>query len=196
VSLRVWTIGHSSREPEAFVKLLKEASIERLLDIRTVPRSRHVPWADASQLPDLLAKNGIVYEHEPRLGGLRHAKRDSINDAWRNASFRGYADHMQTREFEAGLDALLDLARQAPTAIMCAEAVPWRCHRSLVTDALLARAGRTPGSSASSPDGCGGIEVLHILDGGVRRATMTPFAKVEGARVTYPAAAGRQSTLM
>jgi len=180
VTLRVWTVGHSSREPEDFVRLLKEASVERLLDIRTVPRSRHVPWADASQLPDLLAKNGIVYEHEPRLGGLRKAQRDSINDAWRNASFRGYADHMQTPEFESGLAALLDLAARAPTAIMCAEAVPWRCHRSLVTDALLAR----------------GVEVLHILDGGVKAAKMTPFAKVRGARVTYPAAEGRQSTLL
>jgi uncharacterized protein (DUF488 family) len=178
--MRVWTIGHSTRAPEEFVRLLKENGIERLVDVRTVPRSRHVPWAGIDELPDLLAKNGVLYEHLAALGGLRKARSDSPNDAWRNASFRGYADHMQTAEFERGLEELLSLARERPTAIMCAEAVPWRCHRSLVADALLAR----------------GVEVLNIVGAGAPKpATLTPFARVTDGKVTYPAAPGKQAKL-
>lgn len=180
MALRVHTIGHSSREPGAFVALLAQAAITRVADIRTLPRSRFVPWADADTLPRLLANHGFAYSHLPPLGGRRRPRRDSTNDAWESEGFRGYADHMQTDEFARGLDTLLALAENDNVAIMCAEAVPWRCHRSLVTDALLAR----------------GVEVLHILDDGVRPAQMTAFARVRDGRVTYPKARGVQSRLL
>ena len=169
--LRVYTVGHSTRTLDELVAMLASFGVKTLADIRTIPRSRHNPQFEGATLPGALRPRGIRYVQLPRLGGLRHARKDSPNGAWRNASFRGFADHMQTEEFEAGLDELCELASRGTVAIMCAEAVPWRCHRSLVADALLAR----------------GASVEHI--GGPSRSTphrMTPFAKVRGTRVSYP----------
>lgn len=143
-----------------------------LADVRSVPRSRHNPQFNQETLPGALQAAGIRYVHLPRLGGLRHGLgTDSPNTGWRNKSFRGFADYMLTEEFEAGLTELISIARNEPIAIMCAEAVPYRCHRSLIGDALTAR----------------GIEVLEISSK-TRAANhrMTPFARVEGERVTYP----------
>jgi uncharacterized protein (DUF488 family) len=164
------TIGHSTRSIEELIEILKAHSIEHVIDIRTVPRSRANPQFNRESLPASLQAAGIAYEHMPGLGGLRRARRDSINTAWRNASFRGYADYMQTPEFEASLDQLVAIAQERPSAIMCAEAVQWRCHRSLVADALLAR----------------GIRVEHIQS--ATRAQphrMTPFAQVNGSKIVY-----------
>lgn len=141
------------------------------MDVRTVPRSRHNPQFNRENLPASLEAAGILYRHMPGLGGLRHAAKDSINTGWRNASFRGFADYMQTDAFRESLEELIELASERPTAIMCAEAVPWRCHRSLIADALAAR----------------GIPVLEILSAtNARPHSMTPFAKVHGGEVTYP----------
>lgn len=168
---RVHTVGHSTRTLEELVELLRSFQIEVLADIRTVPRSRHNPQFDRAALSRSLRSRRIRYAHLARLGGLRHARKDSTNTAWRNASFRGFADYMQTPEFEAGLEELRELAKTGRVALMCAEAVPWRCHRSLVADALSARGARVEhitSRSRSSP---------HRLTG---------FAKVDGGRVTYP----------
>jgi len=140
-------------------------------DVRTIPRSRANPQYEGPALAAALARVGIGYAHLPRLGGFRHPRPGSENDAWRNASFRGYADHMQTPEFEAGLAELRDLAAAGPVALLCAEALPWRCHRSLLADALLAR----------------GVVVQHLTGSGrTRPHALTPFARVRGRRVTYP----------
>ncbi len=155
-----------------FIQILKARGVQQLADVRTVPRSRHNPQFDRANLPASLETAGIVYCHMPGLGGLRRAAPDSINTGWRNASFRGYADYMQTDAFRKELDELIELSRKRPTAIMCAEAVPWRCHRSLIADALVAR----------------GIPVVEILSAtDARPHRMTPFACVRGAEVTYPA---------
>jgi uncharacterized protein (DUF488 family) len=167
----VFTVGHSTRSAEEFVALLKAHAIELLVDIRTVPRSRHNPQFNRDTLPETLRRAGIEYLHLAELGGLRKAREDSINTGWRNLSFRGFADYMQTPEFESGLARLMDLAKTRRAAVMCAEAVPWRCHRSLIGDALVAR----------------GAEVLELS--GITRAQphrMTPFARVDGTRVSYP----------
>ena len=146
--------------------------IHQLVDVRTVPRSRRNPQFNKENLPVSLKAAGIRYAHMPGLGGLRHPKLDSTNLGWRNASFRGYADYMQTSEFQENLEKLIASAADAPTAIMCAEAVPWRCHRSLIADALVAR----------------GIEAIEILSAKQARPhTLTPFAQVKGREVTYPA---------
>jgi uncharacterized protein (DUF488 family) len=167
----VWTVGHSTRPIEQFLALLAEHSIERLVDVRTVPRSRHNPQFNRDALPAALESVGIAYSHVKELGGLRHARKDSPNTGWRNASFRGFADYMLTPEFEQALDGLVALAGRERAAIMCAEAVPWRCHRSLIADALTAR----------------GTGVMHIMGPGRSQPhTLTPFARVEGTRVTYP----------
>lgn len=167
----IFTIGHSTLSQDVFAAVLEAYGVERLADIRTIPRSRHNPQFNADALAEGLVRRGICYEAMPALGGLRHARKDSPNAGWRNSSFRGYADYMQTDAFAAALDTLMRIARQAPTAIMCAEAVPWRCHRSLVADALLIR----------------GIEVVDILSATEWRAhRLTSFAKVEGLRITYP----------
>lgn len=167
----VYTIGHSDRPIDEFIGLLKENGVKRLLDIRTVPRSRHNPQFNRDMLPDSLAAAGIAYEHVAELGGLRHARRDSPNGGWRNASFRGYADYMQTEEFAQQVDAVKKLARTEHCALMCAEAVPWRCHRSLVADALLVR----------------GVQVEHIMGPHkVKPHTLTPFAHVDHQHITYP----------
>ena len=168
----VMTIGHSTRTLEEFIGLLKTHGVTRVVDVRTVPRSRHNPQFNKDSLPGELKKVGLDYVHMPGLGGLRHAKLNSLNVGWRNASFRGYADYMQTPEFETSLEELIQLAKQKQIAIMCAEAVPWRCHRSLIADALLVRR----------------IRIEDIMSPARRQVhTLTPFAKVQGTTITYPA---------
>lgn len=168
----IFTIGHSTRPIDEFVQVLRSHDIGRLLDVRTVPRSRFNPQFDVTRLPALLQDAAIQYMHVPELGGLRKPRADSPNIGWRNLSFRGYADHMQTDVFKQGLDRCLDLALRERPALMCAEAVPWRCHRSLIADALVAR----------------GVEVLEITGNARSRPhTLTSFARVEGTTVTYPA---------
>lgn len=168
----IYALGHSTRSFAQLVDLLRSHGVATLADIRTIPRSRRNPQFNREELAVALPAEGIRYIHLPRLGGRRRGLgAASPNTAWRNLSFRGYADYMQTPEFAEGLAELLALAASGPVAVMCAEAVPWRCHRSLIADALFAR----------------GIVVQHIQS--PRRATahqITPFARVEGARVTYP----------
>jgi uncharacterized protein (DUF488 family) len=168
----VLTIGHSTRTLEEFIGLLQAHGATRVVDVRTVPRSRHNPQFNKASLPRALKKSGLGYVHLSGLGGLRHAKRDSLNVGWRNASFRGYADYMQTPEFEQSLEELIGLANQDRIALMCAEAVPWRCHRSLIADALLVRGIRTEDIMSLTR------RQVHVL---------TPFAKVRGTTITYPA---------
>ena len=168
----MFTVGHSTRAVDDFVALLRAHGVTCLADVRTVPRSRHNPQFNKDSLPDSLSKAGIGYVHMPGLGGLRHARPDSINRGWRNASFRGYADYMQTPEFEQNLERLIELAKESCVAIMCAEAVPWRCHRSLIADALTLR----------------GVRVLDIMS--LTRTqvhALTSFANVRGTVITYPA---------
>jgi uncharacterized protein (DUF488 family) len=168
----VLTIGHSTRALDEFIALLKAHAVTLVVDVRTIPRSRHNPQFNEDSLPDSLKKSGVGYVHMPGLGGLRHAKRDSVNAGWRNASFRGYADYMQTPEFEKQMEELIQLAKEHRIALMCAEAVPWRCHRSLIGDALTVR----------------GIRTEDIMSLKLRRLhTLTPFAHVQGRIVTYPA---------
>ena len=168
----VMTIGHSTRMLDEFIGLLQAHAVSLVADVRTIPRSRHNPQFNKTSLPEELKKAGLGYIHLPGLGGLRHAKLTSLNVGWRNASFRGYADYMQTPEFETSLEELIQLAKQKQIAIMCAEAVPWRCHRSLIADALLVRRIRT--EDIMSPT----RRQVHML---------TPFAKVQGTTITYPA---------
>jgi len=165
------TIGHSTHTLDEFIGLLQAHGATCVADVRTVPRSRHNPQFNKTSLPRLLKKAGLGYVHLPGLGGLRHAKSDSLNAGWRNASFRGYADYMQTPEFAQNLEELIQLAKQERIAVMCAEAVPWRCHRSLIADALLVR----------------GIRTEDIMSPTRRQVhTLTPFAKVRGTAITYP----------
>lgn len=172
----IFTVGHSTRPIANFVSLLEAYGIRQILDIRTIPRSRHNPQFNAEALAAALSEAGIRYIGCPALGGLRHARKDSPNDGWRNKSFRGYADYMQTDAFGDGLNTLIAARRSQRTAIMCAEAVPWRCHRSLVADALLVR----------------GIEVVDILtESDWRSHKLTPFARVEGTAITYPSEQGK-----
>ena len=168
----IFTIGHSTLPIEKFLEMLEAHGIRQLVDVRTIPKSRRNPQFGQDQLAATLEQHGIHYIHQPGLGGLRHARKDSINTGWKNASFRGYADYMQTPAFAESLAKLIESAAAAPTAIMCAEAVPWRCHRSLIADALAAH----------------GIEVEHLFTASSRKShTYTPFARVEGESVTYPA---------
>jgi uncharacterized protein (DUF488 family) len=163
-----------------FVALLLAHSVKQLIDVRTIPRSRHNPQFNRDRLPRPLQKAGIRYRHMAGLGGLRHARRDSINAGWRNASFRGFADYMQTLEFEEALDQLIHLAQKRRTAIMCAEAVPWRCHRSMIGDALLVR----------------GLRVDEITSRTrTRPHTLTAWARVKGKQLTYPANLERTTTV-
>jgi uncharacterized protein (DUF488 family) len=168
--LTIWTIGHSTRSAEEFMRLLEAHGIEQIADVRTVPKSARHPQFNKEALDALLTAHGRVYRHFPALGGLRKPRPDSVNTAWRHPSFRGYADHMQTPQFAAGLDALLDFAVR-PTAVMCAEAVWWQCHRRLLSDALLARQ----------------ITVRHIVGGGEAKPhELSEFAKVVDGGVEYP----------
>jgi uncharacterized protein (DUF488 family) len=169
--LTVLTIGHSNRTWKDFLELLRAHRVERVIDIRSIPRSWHNPQFNRAILSTKLRAARIGYVHLRKLGGLRHARRDSPNMGWRNTSFRGFADYMQTSEFEAGLHRLIKLAGQKRSAFMCAEAVPWRCHRSLIADALTVR----------------GIRVDDIMS--TKRSqvhSLISFARVQGHRITYP----------
>jgi len=170
--ITVLTVGHSTRTIDDFLAILAAHGVQRLVDVRTIPKSRRVPQFNSDALAASLRKHAVEYVHMKSLGGLRHAKKDSVNLGWRNASFRGYADYMGTAEFRDALSRLLDLAREKRTVIMCAEAVPWRCHRSLIGDALLLR----------------GADVEDIMSATSRREhVLTPFAKVDGLHLVYPA---------
>ena len=167
----VLTIGHSTHTWDDFRDLLRAHHVKRVVDVRSIPRSRHNPQFNRETLRTKLRSAGIGYVHLQKLGGLRHARRDSPNMGWRNTSFRGFADYMQTSKFEAGLERLIKLAGQKRSAIMCAESVPWRCHRSLIADALTVN----------------GIRVDDIMS--MKRSqvhSLTPFARVQGHRVRYP----------
>jgi uncharacterized protein (DUF488 family) len=167
----ICTIGHSNRSISEFIDLLKSNQIVRVLDIRTIPRSRTNPQFGQDSLSDSLNSAGIGYTYLPALGGLRRTQKDSINLGWRNLSFRGYADYMQSPAFQAAVEWVAELTRTELCTLMCAEAVPWRCHRSMVADALLIR----------------GVRVEDILGPkGRRPRVLTPFAQVEGKRITYP----------
>jgi uncharacterized protein (DUF488 family) len=169
----IYTIGHSTRPIEEFVEILQSFNIEQIVDVRTIPKSRHNPQYNGEALKESLKEEKTGYLHMKGLGGLRHAKKDSPNTAGKNASFRGFADYMQTEEFEESLEKLIRLSEKKTVAIMCAEAVPWRCHRSLIADALAAR----------------GIDVRHILAANSdREHTITPWAEVKGKKIMYPAA--------
>jgi uncharacterized protein (DUF488 family) len=167
----ILTIGHSTRPFDEFLALLQDHRVMLLADVRTVPRSRHNPQYDRDTLARALEAVGLAYRHMPGLGGLRKPRKDSANMGWRNDSFRGYADYMQTREFETALAELQALAERGCVCIMCAEAVPWRCHRSLIGDALLVH----------------GVEVRHIMGPDQTPLhVLTSFAEVHGEHVTYP----------
>ena len=171
MSLSLWTLAHSTRQIDEFIGLLRAHQISLLVDVRTVPRSRYNPQFNTDTLARSLSDTGLQYRHLPKLGGLRKPKNDSLNDGWHNASFRGYADYMQTDEFLNALVELMAESRLQPTAIMCAEAVPWRCHRSLIADALVSR----------------GWDIWHIMS--PERATphtLSSFAHFEKERLTYP----------
>ena len=170
--MTIYTIGHSNHPLEKFVEMLSSHDIELVADVRTVPRSRHNPQYNADSLPASLQEQGITYRHLPLLGGLRHAKKDSANTGWENASFRGFADYMQTEEFGKGLEELTALAAGKKVAVMCAESLPWRCHRSLIADALTIR----------------GIPVYQIMSRvSAPLHRPTPWAKVEDQHITYRA---------
>jgi uncharacterized protein (DUF488 family) len=171
--MRVWTIGHSTRTIDELISLLKENEIKVLADVRAWPSSKRYPQFNKDALTESLLAHGIRYEHFPELGGKRKSKPDSRNTAWRNASFRGYADYMETEQFQKGIKRLLDLSRSdGSTAIMCAEAVWWRCHRSLIADYLKAR----------------GIEVLHLLGPNkVQPHPYTPAARIVNGELSYEA---------
>ena len=167
----VFTVGHSTLPIERFIALLKTYGVELLADIRTVPHSRHNPQFNDTAMADSLTAAHLEYVPMAALGGLRHTRQDSTNTGWRNKSFRGYADYMQTEEFQDALEVLTKMSRQKRVAIMCAEAVPWRCHRSLVADALNVR----------------DVQAVEILsETSYRMHKITPFAHVEGLHITYP----------
>lgn len=167
----ILSVGHSAHSIDEFVEMLVAHGIEQLVDVRTIPRSRRNPQYNTKELATALECAHIGYTHMPGLGGLRYPRKDSINTAWQNASFRGYADYMQTSQFGESLRELIDVAAAQRTAIVCAEAVPWRCHRSLIADALTAR----------------GIAVDHIMSKTSRKPhSYTPFARIDGQEVTYP----------
>jgi uncharacterized protein (DUF488 family) len=165
------TLGHSTRAQDDFIALLRAHAVKQLVDVRTIPRSRHNPQFNRERIASALQRAGIRYVHVKALGGLRHPHSDSPNTGWRNASFRGYADYMQTPDFAKGLRRLIKMAKTKRTAIMCAEAVPWRCHRSLIGDALLAE----------------GYEVEEIESlKRTRPHVLTPWARIRGSKITYP----------
>ena len=170
-SLLVLTVGHSTRPIEEFIQMLQAHRVTCVADIRTIPRSRYNPQFNGESLAHSLRQANIRYVHMPALGGLKRPRPDSVNSGWRNASFRGFADYMQTTKFRKALAELEALARGERVAIMCAEAVPWRCHRSLLAAGLLAH----------------GIRVAHIMSSnGAREHTLTPFARIQDQQVTYP----------
>jgi uncharacterized protein (DUF488 family) len=180
MSLTIWTVGHSNRSIDELVELLQSFGIATVADIRRFPGSRRLPQFGQEALREALAAHDIGYVWLPSLGGRRKPRPDSDNTAWRNLSFRGYADHMQTEEFAEGLMLLVSLACAAPTAMMCSEALWWRCHRSLVADALTVL----------------GVSVLHILGAGdAVPHPMTSPAKVEDGVLSYPSDEPAQASL-
>ena len=173
LSPTIWTIGHSTRSLEEFVALLGEHRVQFLADVRHFPTSQRVPWTAKASLAKALSDRGVAYKHFDDLGGFRKALPDSVNTAWRNVGFRGYAHYMASAEFSAALNRLIAVAQEKRTAIMCAEAVPWKCHRSLLADALVVH----------------GLRVIHVLSSRkTQDHRLTPFARVHGGRITYPAA--------
>lgn len=167
----VYTIGHSTRSVEDLINMLKKEGIQAVCDVRTIPRSSLNPQFNIDVFPGDLEKAGIKYFHMTGLGGLRKPEKESLNTGWHNASFRGFADYMQTGEFEQSMDTLTGIASRYKTAVMCAEAVPWRCHRMLIADALTVR----------------GWRVEHIVGvQGLQRHELTPFLEAHGTRITYP----------
>jgi uncharacterized protein (DUF488 family) len=167
----IFTIGHSTLSLSLFVSILRSFGIDLVVDIRTIPRSQHNPQFNKETLPDSLVRFGVRYLHMVGLGGLRRARPDSINRGWRNASFKGFADYMQTDEFRTNLTKLIKVSTEHYLVLMCAEALPWRCHRSLVADALFVR----------------GVETRHIFKEGVyQEHRFTPWAQVQGVEITYP----------
>jgi uncharacterized protein (DUF488 family) len=170
----IFTVGHSTRTIEQFIALLRREGIRHLVDVRRFPVSRRYPHFDSAPLAASLLASGISYEHAPDLGGRRSALPESRNVGWRNASFRGYADYMATSAFQSALDRLVAVGKQMSTVVMCAEAVPWRCHRTLIADALHAR----------------GLTVRHILDAATKDHTLTSFAVIRSEAVEYPGVEG------
>jgi len=169
---KIFTIGHSTHDMATFKTILRAYGINQLIDVRSIPRSRHNPQFNADTIAPTLRNAKIGYRSMKGLGGLRHARKDSVNTAWLNASFRGFADYMQTEAFKKNLEKLIQLSTKKHIAIMCGEAVPWRCHRSLIGDALLIR----------------GIDVIDIYSATQSKPhTLTPWAKVHGLQITYPA---------
>lgn len=172
IPARIFTLGHSNRGISEFIEILKSYKLKLVIDVRTIPRSRHNPQYNSERFARTLKQHGIEYVHMPGLGGLRHAHADSVNKAWRNDSFRGYADYMQSEEFAKNLQHLISLSKRKRLVLMCAEAVPWRCHRSLISDALEVR----------------GIVTEDIFTKTSHRPHhITSFAKVRGKNITYPA---------
>jgi len=168
--LTIWTVGHSTRSIEEFNQILTSHRIKTLVDVRTFPGSRRHPQFNKPELAETLNAIGIRYEHQPKLGGRRKARPDSKNTAWNNESFRGYADHMETPEFQQGIKELLELAKLQSTTVMCAEAVWWRCHRSLISDYLKAE----------------GVKVVHILgEKKTEEHPFTPVARIVDGRLSY-----------
>jgi uncharacterized protein (DUF488 family) len=178
--LIVCTIGHSNRPIDVFLALLQTNDVTHVLDVRTIPRSLHNPQFGQDSLPEFLRAVNIRYTHMAGLGGLRHTSPNSPNGAWRNASFRGYADYMQTAEFAANVEIVAQLARDERCVLMCAEAVPWRCHRSLIADALIVR----------------GIQVEDIIGPRGRSVRkLTAWSRVDGLRITYPPVGASESSI-
>jgi uncharacterized protein (DUF488 family) len=171
--MTIYTIGHSNHPFETFLDMLRAQEVRLVADVRTIPKSRHNPQFNTDVLASALKDKGIGYRHLPALGGLRHGSKDSVNSGWKNDSFRGFADYMQTEGFAAGIAELMAIGRDQRTVVMCAEALPWRCHRSLIADALLVR----------------GITVLHIMSRtSVKEHALTSWAAVRGTDITYPPA--------
>jgi uncharacterized protein (DUF488 family) len=167
----IFTVGHSTRPIDEFIALLQAHGVKEIVDVRSIPMSRYNPQFNTGALKESLEQEHIRYKHLKKLGGLRHAKKDSINLGWHNASFRGFADYMATQAFSEGLESLMKIATMRNTAIMCAEAVPWRCHRSLIGDALSKK----------------GWRVKDIIGTGIaKKHRMTPFLKIKKGQLTYP----------
>jgi uncharacterized protein (DUF488 family) len=176
----LYTIGHSTRSIDELVQLLKHYKVDELIDVRKIPRSGHNPQFNRENLATSLEHSSIVYRHEPELGGLRKPSGDSVNLGWRNPGFRGFADYMQTDQFSAVLQTLMDRSQDRMLCILCAEAVPWKCHRSLISDALTVH----------------GASVRHIYSlAKAEPHRLSPFAKVEGTRITYPSSEPQQPSL-
>ncbi len=167
----IFTVGHSTQPIDEFIALLQAHGVKEVVDVRTIPMSRHNPQFNEATLKEALKSARIRYKHLKKLGGLRHAKKDSTNLGWHNASFRGFADYMATPEFSEGLEALTNIANTRATALMCAEAVPWRCHRSLIADALTKK----------------GWNVQDIMSRtSAKKHRLTSFLKVKKGQLTYP----------